>query len=858
LSPNGYYINEPESARAHKSFLLKKKVKQRDGRENRNQARVLVMVSLIAFVAYTLVASAKPKVIMVPQDFSSIQEAVNIAAPGDTIIISPGTYLINKTIIIQSDNIVVKGFGRSTVLKAVRPINGPIIIVRDAKGVVLANMTLDGNKEEISWSEPWTPVVLFQWTSSLKVEGLYICNSSDVGLYLNYPGRPSSGAIVRNIEIVNSKGISFVIDGYAQNITVEDVRILNGDARGFLLNTAGGAVKNITLRRIYIFNTTGKTEAWYGGGAGINLDGNYGGSGENVTIRDCIVEEPASFGVFVVGEVWRDIKIINCTVKDNKDADAFIFADVKNLLLANNTSINSHIDGFAFGGMGRPPLVNVSVIGCKAIRSGLKTGGKGFMFYRVFNSTIINNQALETGGAGFYCRGCQNNIFIGNYAEKTSLALDLEGGITLLSDCEQIQRGSSNNTFMYNTLVNNRYGITIDVYSSTAYSTGNKFFHNNFINNTYPVLIKSQSTNAWDEGYPKGGNYWSSHVNIDEKKGLKQDEPGSDGIADTPFIINTRNIDNYPLANSVDPHIIASTILQKIKPVKKPIIFLKVNTSAPIFKEGIPDVLLIFIANKGDAPAEEITIRIEGIEASKNESMIAYLSPGSSEKVSFTIIPRKGGNTKVTITIRYRDLENNNYTDTYTMTAQILVKLIINTVDEEGKYIKVPLGLPNDTWINASARIQIEVPNVYQIDPHTRYIFKEWSDGHKSSTRVLNVNTTTQRAAIYTAQFLLQLYTPIGNTTGTGWYTKGQKAQISINPISTGIIITQEFSHWQDEEGNIISTSPTCYITITKPTKLYAVWKTNYTNLVITILIFIIMFFMYLYQKGKTNVVPNG
>ena len=71
-------------------------------------------------------------------------------------------------------------------------------------------------------------------------------------------------------------------------------------------------------------------------------------------------------------------------------------------------------------------------------------------------------------------------------------------------------------------------------------------FHNNLINNTNQIRL-SHSNETWDDCYPSGGNYWSDYTGIDEYSGLNQDEPGSDGIGDTPYIIDENNQDNYPL-----------------------------------------------------------------------------------------------------------------------------------------------------------------------------------------------------------------------------------------------------------------------------------------------------------------------
>jgi nitrous oxidase accessory protein NosD len=53
--------------------------------------------------------------------------------------------------------------------------------------------------------------------------------------------------------------------------------------------------------------------------------------------------------------------------------------------------------------------------------------------------------------------------------------------------------------------------------------------------------------NTWDDGYPSGGNYWSNYTGIDEYSGPSQNETGSDGIGDTPYVIDENNTDRYPL-----------------------------------------------------------------------------------------------------------------------------------------------------------------------------------------------------------------------------------------------------------------------------------------------------------------------
>jgi parallel beta-helix repeat protein len=95
--------------------------------------------------------------------------------------------------------------------------------------------------------------------------------------------------------------------------------------------------------------------------------------------------------------------------------------------------------------------------------------------------------------------------------------------------------GSSGNTVSGNDVTENSEAVWLDS------SSDNAIYHNNFMNNLHQVYT-GDLVNAWDNGYPSGGNFWSNYNGVDEKRGPKQDQLGSDGIGDTPC-----NADHYPL-----------------------------------------------------------------------------------------------------------------------------------------------------------------------------------------------------------------------------------------------------------------------------------------------------------------------
>jgi parallel beta-helix repeat protein len=113
---------------------------------------------------------------------------------------------------------------------------------------------------------------------------------------------------------------------------------------------------------------------------------------------------------------------------------------------------------------------------------------------------------------------------------------------------------STGNTIYSNTFILNSIGLNIE-------SGGNTIYWNIFIDNTRQADIEDplHNTNAWDNGYPDGGNYWSTHISVDLYRGPNQNEVGSDGINDTQCTIAVNNIDYYPLVKPFSPHDIGIT-----------------------------------------------------------------------------------------------------------------------------------------------------------------------------------------------------------------------------------------------------------------------------------------------------------
>jgi len=161
---------------------------------------------------------------------------------------------------------------------------------------------------------------------------------------------------------------------------------------------------------------------------------------------------------------------------------------------------------------------------------------------------------------------------------------------------------SDNNTITENKETDNTgtYGAGVYLYISS----NNSFYHNIFSGNTvqqnsqvYDAAwdcsdpgLTAPSVNTWDNGYPSGGNYWSNYNGSDVHKGAYQNETGSDGIGDQPYIVDANvtrslnNTDRYPFINT-STHDIA---------------VLNMTTSKTVVGTGFGVTVKVWVENEGN------------------------------------------------------------------------------------------------------------------------------------------------------------------------------------------------------------------------------------------------------------------
>jgi len=182
----------------------------------------------------------------------------------------------------------------------------------------------------------------------------------------------------------------------------------------------------------------------------------------------------------------------------------------------------------------------------------------------VVRENVVAYTCKGSGGIELHS-SCINNVVESNRLDNNDVGI----GISLASDSNIIQKNildnntcgivlvdATNNVIRWNNITNNRGGDPLWAASGVALHWGtnaNLVYHNSFINNAWPQAFNElECGNYYNVSYPGGGNYWSDYSGLDSKSGPNQNQPGSDGIGDTPYTFSGGQ-DGYPLMKPIQP-----------------------------------------------------------------------------------------------------------------------------------------------------------------------------------------------------------------------------------------------------------------------------------------------------------------
>jgi parallel beta-helix repeat protein len=432
----------------------------------------------------------------------------SVSAQGETVYInSDGSVSPFSAPISTVDNVTYKFTGN---------INYPTysgVVVERNNIVILGNWhTVQGNQEGDGLS--LTDV------NNVTIENVNIKDFTE-GIYLV----DSNNNVINRNNAAENTADGILLWASSDNTVSGNLATGNGFEGIWLLSSSGNVISSNSA------TANGANGIWLDSASNNNIvSGNtvtgnsqYGialeSSSDNVLSGNVIENNEYNFGVFVgLGPALSDFMNSVDTSNLVNGKPVYYLTSESNLVI---TPANYPDIGY---------LAFVNCTNMTAQGFTLTNNGQGILLAFTNDSRITNNKVANNDEEGIELYSSLNNTVSGNTATANGFE-----GISLDSS-------SNYNTINGNSITANSYGIVLQ---SSSY---NSAYHNSLIGNVVQASADSASIgNAWDNGYPSGGNYWSDYFGTDLYSGPYQNVTGSDGIGDTPYVIDWRNMDHYPL-----------------------------------------------------------------------------------------------------------------------------------------------------------------------------------------------------------------------------------------------------------------------------------------------------------------------
>jgi hypothetical protein len=157
----------------------------------------ITISSLLLVAAGTGFAQTTERILRVPQDYATIQTAIDLSMPGDDIVIAPGTYVENVTIAHHGE------------------------------------LTLVSRGATIQWSDRFAPTMLVDGVSGVNMVGLRVVGSnqndavkvSNADLWIEHSTLESGGVNFSALAALSRSwvhGEDLLFDGPGDDVTVVD------------------------------------------------------------------------------------------------------------------------------------------------------------------------------------------------------------------------------------------------------------------------------------------------------------------------------------------------------------------------------------------------------------------------------------------------------------------------------------------------------------------------------------------------------------------------------------------------------------------------------------------------------------
>lgn len=480
-----------------------------------------LMLVLLVFMLELQLPCAEPKTWTVNSngsaDFRTIQEAVNAASTGDSVYVYAGIYREN---VIINKTVTLNGQDRNTTI--IDGGGGYAAVQVDADYVDVSFFTIRNGSLGI--------VIESGSENTIRSNILTACAYGVEAI--------TSGNIISGNVILNNTAYGIYVSGSNNNVVANNLVIGNGLYGVFITESSGNVLRNNSMTgSVYNFGVDGTDYGMHPYYVH-DIDASNLVNGKPVYYlvnrRNLIVPSDAGFVALVDSQ---NITLRNLSLAGNQYGVLMAYSN-NSLVTENGFSGN---DYGVYLIHSSDNIVEDNVIRanvCGVFNEGRSTGNN------ITENTIVQNSGY---GILFHGPGDEENSITKNLISNCTLGIHFGGyshhnkinqNIIRFCDTGISVDWSQYVTITENNITANRQGLIF-----FAQTGPNLVFHNNFVGNE--LQASTETLELWDNGYPSGGNYWGDYSGVDGNH---------DGIGDAPYVINARNLDNFPLIRSWGPH----------------------------------------------------------------------------------------------------------------------------------------------------------------------------------------------------------------------------------------------------------------------------------------------------------------